>query len=67
MEGIDSVGMVELVHIGKMLRLGCHSLLMPACGYVGGGKPLQEQNGLLLEHSAESQQGVGKAETKFLI
>ena len=52
MEGIDSVGMVELVHIGKMLRLGCHSLLMPACGYVGGGKPLQEQNGLLLEHSA---------------
>ena len=37
MRETEGVGMVELVSLGRMLRMGGDSLLMPACGSVGGG------------------------------
>ena len=37
MRETDGVGTVELVSLGRMLRMGGDSLLMPACGSVGGG------------------------------
>ena len=29
---------VELVYVGRLLRMVCDSLLMPVCGSVGGGE-----------------------------
>ena len=55
---IEGVGTVELVHVGRLLRMGCDSLLMLVYVSDGGGEPLWEQNGLSWEHS------VGKAETE---
>ena len=40
---IEGVGMVELVYVGKLLRMGCDSLLMPECGSVGGGGSLSAE------------------------
>ena len=34
---IEGVRTVELVYIGRLLRMGCDSLLMPLCGSVEGG------------------------------
>ena len=51
------MGTLELVCVGRLLRTGCDSFLMPACLSVGGGEPLWEQNGLLWEHSGENQWG----------
>ena len=34
---IEGVGTVELVYVGRLLMIGCNSLLMPVCGSVGGG------------------------------
>ena len=48
MRGIEHVGTMELEYVGRLLRMGCDSLLMPLCGSVGGGEPLWEQNGLPL-------------------
>ena len=52
---IEKVGTVELEYEGRQLRIGCDSLLMPACGSVGGAKPLWEKKGLPWEHSVENQ------------
>ena len=54
---VEIVGTLELVCVGRLLRTGCDSFLMPACLSVGGGEPLWEQNGLLWEHSGENQWG----------
>ena len=32
------VGMVELVCVGRLLRMSCGPFLMPVCGFVGGGE-----------------------------
>ena len=61
------VTMVEPVYVGRLLRMGCDSLLMPVCGSAGGGKPLWEQNGLPWEYSVENQLKGGEAETESLI
>ena len=45
MGGIEGVGKVELEYAGRLLRMGCYSLLMSVCGSVGGWEPLREQNG----------------------
>ena len=37
---IEGVGTVGLVYVGKLLRMGCDSSLMPVCGSGGGGEPL---------------------------
>ena len=37
MREVEIVGTVELVCIGRLLRMGCDSFLMPVCGPVGGG------------------------------
>ena len=42
----EGVGKVEPAYVGRLLRMGCDSLLMPVCGSVGGEEPLWEQNGL---------------------
>ena len=67
---IEGVGTVGLLYVGKLLRMGCDSLLMPVCGSVGDGGLLWEQNGLPWEHSVEDQReegGEGEAETESLI
>ena len=78
---VESVGTVELVCVGRLLRMGCDSFLIPVCGSVGGGEPLWEQSGLPWEHSVENQWrgggrgrkpysvgvGRGEAETESLI
>ena len=51
---VESVGTVELVCVGKLLRMGCDPFLMSVCGSVGGGETLWEQNWLPWEHSAEN-------------
>ena len=54
---IEGVGTVELVYVGRLLRMGYDSLLMPVCGSVRGGEPLWEQNELSWEHFLENRQG----------
>ena len=64
---IEGVGTVELVHVGRLLRMGCDSLLMLVYVSDGGGEPLWEQNGLSWEHSVGNQWdggGGGEAETE---
>ena len=61
---VESVGMVELVCVGRLLRMGYDPFLMSVCGSVGGGETLWEQNGLPREHSAENQWEGGEAETE---
>ena len=36
---IEGVGTVGLVYVGKLLRMGCDSSLMPVCGSGGGADP----------------------------
>ena len=64
---VDSVGMVELVCVGRLLRMGCDSFLMSVCGSVGGGITLGKPNGLPWEHSAEKQWEGGEPERESLI
>ena len=63
----EGVGKVEPAYVGRLLRMGCDSLLMPVCGSVGGEEPLWEQNGLPWEHSIENQSRGGEAATESLI
>ena len=39
MEEVEGVGTVELVCVGRLLRMGCDSFVMPLCGSVGSGEP----------------------------
>ena len=39
------MGTVDLEDVGRLLRMGCNSLLMPLCGSAGG-EHLWQQNGL---------------------
>ena len=36
---VEGVGMVELVCVGRLFRMGCDSFVMPVCGSVGSGEP----------------------------
>ena len=36
---VEGVGTVELVRVGRRLRMGCDSFVMPLCGSVGSGGP----------------------------
>ena len=36
---VEGVGTVELVCVGRLLRMGCNSFVMRVCGSVGSGKP----------------------------
>ena len=54
---VEGVGAVELVRVGRLLRMDSDFFLMPLCGSVGGGEFLKEQNGLPWEHSVENQWG----------
>ena len=64
---VENVGTVELVCVGRLLRMDCDLFLMSVCGFVGGGETLWEHNGLPWEHSAENQWEGRQAETKSLI
>ena len=35
----EGVGTVELVCVGRLLRMCCDSFIMPMCGTVGSGEP----------------------------
>ena len=37
---VESVGTVELVCVGRLLRMGCGPFLMPVCGFLGGGETM---------------------------
>ena len=37
---VQSVGTVELVCVGRLLRIGCGPFLMPVCGFLGGGETM---------------------------
>ena len=37
---VESVGTVDLVCVGRLLRIGCDPFLMSVCGSVGGGETL---------------------------
>ena len=64
---VESVGTVELVCVGRLLRMICDPFLVSVCGSVGDGETLWEQNGLPWEHSVENQRERGEAETESLI
>ena len=49
------MGTVELVCVGRLLRVGCNPFLMSVRGFIGGRETLWKQNGLSWEHSAENQ------------
>ena len=36
---VEGVGTVELVCVGRLLRIGCVSFVIPACGFFGSGEP----------------------------
>ena len=36
---VEGVGTVGLVCVGRLLRMGCDSFVMPLCGSVGSGEP----------------------------
>ena len=36
---VEGVGTVELVCVGRLLRMGCDSFVMPVCGSVRSGEP----------------------------
>ena len=59
------VGMVELVCISRLLRMGCDSFIMPVCGSVRSGEPgsrMSYHGNILLRTMAG-----GEAETENLI
>ena len=37
---VESVGPVELVCVGRLLRMGCGPFLRPVCGFLGGGETM---------------------------
>ena len=37
---VESVETVELVCVGRLLRMGCGPFLMPVCGFLGGGETM---------------------------
>ena len=43
---VENVGTVELVCVGRLLRMGCDPFLIPVCGSVGSWETLWEQNGI---------------------
>ena len=43
---VENVGTVELVCVGRLLRMGCDLFLMSVRGFVEGGETLWEQSGL---------------------
>ena len=62
---VEGVGTVELVRVGRQLRMGCDSFVMPLCGSVGSGGPgsrIGYHGNILLRSN-----GGGEAETKSLI
>ena len=61
---VKSVETVELVCVGRLLRMGYDPFLMSVCGSVGSEETLWEQNGLPWEHSAKNQWEGGQAETE---
>ena len=61
---VEIVRGVELVCLGRLLRMGCDAFLMSVYESVGGGESLWEQNGLPWEHSAENQWEGGEVETE---
>ena len=79
MEEVEGVGTVELVCVGRLLRMGCDSFAMPLCGSVGSGEPgsrMGYHGNILLRTSGgrrgrnrkpNSVGGKGEAETESLI
>ena len=69
---VEGVGMVELVCVGRLLRMGCDSFVMPVCGSVGSGEPgsgISYHGNILLRtnEGAWGGGGGGEAETESLI
>ena len=76
---VEGVGTVELVCVGRLLRMGCDSFAMPLCGSVGSGEPgsrMGYHGNILLRTSGgrrgrnrkpNSVGGKGEAETESLI
>ena len=63
---VEGVGMVELVCVGRLFRMGCDSFVMPVCGSVGSGEPgsgISYHGNILLRTNG----GGGEAETESLI
>ena len=56
--------MVGLVYVGKLLRMGCDSLLMPECVSVGGGG---YYGNIQLKTNGGEGGGEGEAATENLI
>ena len=64
---VEGVGTVELVCVGRQLRMSCDSFVMPVCGSVGSEEPGSRMgyhgNTLLRTNGG----GGGEAETESLI
>ena len=66
MREIEGGTTVELVYVGRLLRMGCDSFLMSVRGSDGRSDPLWEQNGLPWEYSVENQSRGEEEETESL-
>ena len=53
------------MYVGRLLRMGCDSFVMPVCGFVGSGEPgsRTDHHGNILLRTNE----VGEADTESLI
>ena len=62
---VEGVGTKEPVYVGRLLRMGCDSFVMPVCGFVGSGEPGSriDHHGNILLRTNE----VGEADTESLI
>ena len=61
---VESVGTVEVVCVGRLLRMGCDPFLMSVRGFVGSRETLWKQNGLPWEHSVETNRREEKQRQK---
>ena len=76
---VECVGTKEPVYVGRLLRMGCDSFVMPVCGFVGSGEPgsridyhgnilLRANDGRRVRYrKPNSAGGKGEAETESLI
>ena len=76
---VEGVGTVELVCVGRLLRMGCVSFVIPVCGSFGSGEPgsrIGYHRNILLrtnggrrgrDRKPNSVGGRGEAETESLI
>ena len=64
---VEIVGTVELFCVGRLLRIGCDSFLIPVCGSAGGGNLSASRMGYHGNILLRTNWGRGDEKTESLI